>query len=243
MSDTREPAQRLDSVPAAVAVACVVILLGGLGMVPYLLKRQPTLATVVSTPRVNTLLNRGVSAFPVGAHQQACMSAVTVTHQSAVAGYELRAEGGARGVPPLELLISAPGYHATSELPGGEYEKHLQFLIRPPRHSVIASACLLDRGTVPVAVEGTTDPATLSRSVLSIDGRPVAGNLTLNFFEDREQTRLAGVSEAFERISILTDHLIPVWLVWIVALATLVGVPMGTLYAVRRAIMESSAAH
>jgi hypothetical protein len=219
-----------------VAVASAVILFGGLiAFVPYLLKQRFWLTSVAAATLENPLLS--TTAFPLAGNQRACMNAVTVTHQSGIAAFELFP--GARSEqtgPPLELLLSAPGYRAVARLPAGGYGARVEFQIAPPPHSLIGSACLINRGRTPVILEGTTDPRLTSRSALTIDGKQVVGNLTLTFLNRRMRSRLAGLGEYFEHVSNLTDRLVPVWLVWILFIVTLLAVPIVIVVAFGRAV-------
>jgi hypothetical protein len=226
---------------ASVALIAAIVIVGGalIGFAPWLLKKQQWRASVADATATAAKLS--TSPFVLAPHQRACMDAVAVTHNSALPTFQLASAAAAEG-PPLELLLTAPGYRALAALPAGGYAAHVQFQIRPPRHSVIATACLTNVGTTPIALEGTTALRTTSRSLLTIDGKPVAGNLTLIFQQPHPRTRAADLNEVVEHASNLTDRLVPVWLVWLLAACLVVGLPLGVVVALQRAVREDQAA-
>jgi hypothetical protein len=228
MRNPTDAAHARGAATAAVVATAVVIVLGALvAFVPYLLARHAAFASVADFPHKNAALNRVLAGFTLRGHQRACMNSVAITSQSGTAQVALLAEAGVEsGAPPLELRITSPRYRAGARLPGGELKKLVQFRIRPPRSSLIGTVCLLDTGATPITLEGTTDPSAVSRSVLTIDGKPTPGNFALSFFHRREQTRLASVGDAIEHISNLTDDLVPVWLVWILLACAFLAVPI-----------------
>ena len=223
-------------------VAVVVILVGAaIGFVPFLLKQQHWRASVADATATKAKLS--TSAFALAPHQRACMDAVAVTPKSALVRYQLASAAAAQHEgPPLEMLLIAPGYRALVALPVGGYGRYVAFPIKPPRRSVIAAACLTNSGKVPVAVEGTTALRTTSRSLLTIDGKPVMGNLTLLLLEKHPQSRLANLNDLVEHASNLTDQLVPVWLVWLLAACLVVGMPVGIVVAFQRAVRDDELA-
>ena len=140
------------------------------------------------------------------------------------------------------MVLSAPGYRSAAELPAGQSEGQAQVAVRPPRHFVIGTACLLNRGTTPALLVGSTEPRSRTRSKLTINGRPVAGDIAMTFVDSKSKTRLSRLGEAFERASNLTDRLIPVWLVWIIAVLAALSVPIGTVLFLQRALREDEGA-
>jgi hypothetical protein len=220
----------------ATALAGVLILTGSLvWFMPYLTRKQQPVAGV---PDPAALL--AVSEFAVPAHQQACMSAVTVEPDSRLAAFQLRpAKATPGGGPPVELVLSAPGYRGVVEVPGGYPGGGVELPLSPaPRSAVIAEACFLNRGSTVVLLDGTTETRTVSRSATLVNGRPVPGDIALTLLQGSPQSLLDRIGEAFGHASNLTDRLIPVWLIWVLALLVAFGVPISMLGAFYLALQE-----
>jgi hypothetical protein len=127
-------------------------------------------------------------------------------------------------------------------VPGEQGEGEVQVAVRPPRRYVIGSACLINRGSTPAALLGSTEPRSISRAKLFLDGKPTAGDIALTFLDSRRKSRLSRLAEVFGHASNLTDHLIPVWLIWLLAICTLLSVPAATVALFHRALREDERA-
>ena len=68
------------------------------------------------------------------------------------------------------------------------------------------------------------------------------GDISLTFLDTRPHSLLGRAGTIFEHASNLTDNLIPVWLIWILAVLILFGVPLGMLAAFYWALREDEAA-
>jgi hypothetical protein len=220
---------------AAAAIAAAVIVCGALLLLAtYLLHKEKPFA---GTPSPRALFSATV--FTVPAHQSACMSSVTLAPNGRILQFELREPAGStHASPPIDALLSAPGYRELAHLPGEEPEGAVTLRVHPPRHYVIGSACLINRGSTPVGLAGSTEARSRSRVKLTLAGRPVAGDVALTFLSNRSQSRLSRLGEVFSHASNLTDRLIPVWLMWIVAIAVLLAVPTATVLMFYRALEE-----
>lgn len=103
---------------AAAWLGATIIIIGGLFLfVPFLVlqKRYPV-AWVVDTQTPNALIR--ITQFRLNPHQSACLNSVTVTPNSVLARFQPHPLSGAGG-PPIDLLITAPGYRTVGRLPGG----------------------------------------------------------------------------------------------------------------------------
>jgi hypothetical protein len=239
MPDARTHRPTRTTATLAAIVAAAVALLGALLLFgSYLLhKEKPVLGT--PGPRAAFM----ASEFSIPAHQRACMSGVTIGPHMRVAQFEVReAPGSSQGSPPIDVLLSGPGYeelaHAQSEQPEGPVEVPIE----PPPRSLIGSVCLINRGTRTAVLVGSTESRSRSRAALTIAGKPVSGDIALTFLSGRPRTRLSRLAEVFDHASNLTDNLVPAWLIWIVAISALLGVPVATVVVIRRALLEDEAA-
>jgi hypothetical protein len=238
MADTSPPNNARSPVRAAAVCAAVVVLGLLVLFASYLLHSERPIA---GTPAPRALFK--ATLFTIPAHGRACMSSTTLPPNGRLLQLELgEVSGGPHGSPPLDVLLTAPGYRELAHLPGEQSEGSAQLAIRPPRRYVIGSVCLLNMGNTPAGLVGSTEARSTSRSKLTINGKPTEGDIALTFLNSHRQSRLSRLGEVFGHASNLTDHLVPVWLVWILALATLVLVPIGTVLAVRRALAEDEAA-
>ncbi|MCW3020493.1 MAG: hypothetical protein JWN10_2801 [Solirubrobacterales bacterium] len=223
----------------ASAIAAAVIVFGALvWFLPYLTKKQ---TSVSSVPAPSALT--ATSPYQLAPGQQACMTSVAVEPNSLAAQFELHpAKPGPQGGPPVALVLSAPGYRSVSQLAGGYPGGLATVATTPPRHSLLASACFVDRGDTDVVLLGSAEARTVSRSGTSIAGVSVVGDVALTFLDTRPSSLVEQAGTIFSHASNLTDHLIPVWLIWILAVLVAFGVPLGILGAFYTALREDEAA-
>jgi hypothetical protein len=279
---------------AAVVAVSIIVVGGGFLFVPFLFlqKRRPV-AWVASAQTPTSRI--AITPYTLAPHGRACLSSVTVTPNSRAARFQPHpvSESPAGG-PPIELVISAPGYQTVGHLAGGysgvstvasggragkaskaaeraesseereisERAKHGQpkeggeeiqkgrpvlliprqsIFITPPRRPVIGTACFINVGSAPVLLDGTSEPRVATRSTVTIDGKPVPGTIGLTFFDERPTTRANHLGEIFAHASNLTDRLIPVWLVWIIVMLALIGIPSAVVAAFYRGLREDEA--
>jgi hypothetical protein len=239
MPEAHVPSSPRSTARVAVLVAVAVILCGALLLfASFLLHKE---RAVVGTPGPRPEFTG--TEFTVPAHQRACMSSITLAPEARIAQLELREpSGGAHGSPPIDVLLAGAGYRALAQLPAEQSEGRVEVPIRPPRNSLIGTVCIINRGTSAAVLAGSREPRSRQRSMLTIGGRPTSGDIALTFLESRQRSRLGRVDEVFTHASNLTDHLIPVWVIWILSVATLLGVPIGTVAAFYRALREDELA-
>lgn len=225
---------------AGTAVMAAVILIGALvWFVPYL--RQPR-APVAGVPAPPPLF--AVSAFTLAPHQMACMNEVTVEPNARLAEFDLRpASPGPAGGPPVRLVLQAPHYRGMVSVPGGYPggAATLPIMPGPPSRSVLATACFTNLGNRGVELSGSTEPRTIARSPTTVDGRPVVGDISLAFFDTPPQSLLRQLGDVFAHASNLTEGLIPVWLIWAIAVLALLGLPVGMAMAFYFALRDDEA--
>ena len=64
-----------------------------------------------------------------------------------------------------------------------------------------------------------------------IGGRSIPGDVALTFLAAKRSSPLDELGRVFGHASNLTDRLVPVWLIWVIALLCAIGVPLGVLAA------------
>ncbi len=245
----------------ATALAALLILAGALAVfVPYLLRKRTFTAGVPAPPPLYT-----VAEYALAPGQRACMASVAVEPGARVATFAARpaavapsssspassppssgpssaTASAAAPRPPVELTLRARGYAASALAPGGRGYRQLSVAIDPPSHAVLASACFVDRGSAPVALDGSNEARTVSRSAMTVAGAPVVGDVALAFTERPRRSLLSELHVLFARASALTDGLVPVWLIWTLAALVALGVPVATLLALHSSLRQDERA-
>jgi len=218
-----------------IGLMALVILAGAWHWFRPFLTREELPPTSVPAPPALTALDY----FTIATGQEACMSSVTITANSGLAEFMTQpAKPTSKAIQRLELALSAPGYSAsaTATAPAGRVA--LQVPITAPRHDTIGSICFVDRGRAAITLFGTNEPRSVTRSPLSVAGKPIIGDITLTFRQAKARSLLDRLGEVFKHASNLTDGLVPIWLIWLIALATGLGVPITLLAAYYLAIGE-----
>jgi hypothetical protein len=223
------------SLPVAAAMLAALAMLAGalLWFRPFLTHQQ-TFPAGVPTP----VSLSAPAPFTVAAGEQACMSSITIEPGSRVAQFSVQPAAPARTGPPVELLLEAAGYRSSGTVPGGYQAGVVSASVTPPRRSVVGTACFLDRGPGTITLLGTIEPRTVTRSGTTIAGTPVVGDIALTFLRGRPSSLLDSIGSVFAHASSLTDHLLPVWLIWLIAVLVALGVPAGALGAFYLALRE-----
>lgn len=220
----------------AAGLAALLVLAGALAwFLPYL---SAVRGSVADVPTPSALY--GITEYPVPPKQEACMASVTVEPTSGLAEFELRpAKPTPAGGPPVELVLTAPGYRGTMHVPGGYPGGGVSLPLSPsPSHSVIAQACFINRGTSTVLLNGTAEGRTVARSSTTIDGRSVVGDIALTFLQRTPSSLMHRFGAAVEHISNLTGGLLPGWLIWVLTVLIALGVPGSALVAFYLALRE-----
>ncbi len=227
------------SLPLAGAGLLALLVLAGalLWFRPFLTNKRPVVAEV---PTPGAIFDPIEYPLPRGA--EACMNVITVTPQSEVAQFVVRPDG-AKGQlgPPIDLVLSAPGYRSVLKVPGGYPGGGVALAITPPKHPVVGTACFVNKGRIAAALLATDEPRTVSRSATTIGGKSVVGDIGLSFSQAREQSLLSRLGEVFAHASNLTDDLVPAWLIWLVAVLVAFAVPIAIVAAFYLALRESEA--
>ncbi len=201
---------------------------------PFLTQREQPIAEI---PAPSALFS--LTEFPVPANGKACMNSVTVTPDTRVATFSLRpAKASPVGGPLVELILTGPGYSARTLVPGGYGGGSATVPLAPPKRSLIATACFVNLGRTTVLLDGTNEPRTVSRPSVEIAGQHVPGDIALSFEEDVPESLLDRLGTVFAHASNLTDGLIPVWLIWLIAPVVAFGVPIALILAFYSALLD-----
>jgi hypothetical protein len=226
---------RMGTALACALLATGLIVVGALVWFrPYLTGKRPAVAEVPTPPALFSL-----GTFTVPAKGSACMNAITITPQSEVAEFGLRPLPTARkGGPPVDLVLSAPGYHYVLAVPGGYPGGSIALPITPPKRAEIGTACFVNKGSMAVVLPGSTEARTIARSGTSVNGSSVVGDIALSFSQRQKRALADRLGEVFAHASNLTDHLVPTWLIWVLAVLVAFGVPAAVVFALYVALRE-----
>lgn len=226
---------RPDLATSCLALMVLLIVIGALIFWRPFLTRSSQPITEVPAPSALFVLNE----FPVAPRQQACENSVTVTSDTRLATFQLRpAKPTPTGGPPVGFILTGPGYRASAVVPGGYPGGSVTLPITPPVRNLVGTACFVNLGVKTVLLDGTTEGRTISRPALEIAGRPVTGDVALSFQSDRSVSLLSELGVLFGHASNLTDGLVPVWLIWLIAPLVAFGVPIALLLAFYSAMLE-----
>jgi hypothetical protein len=167
--------------------------------------------------------------------QTACLSQVTFSPRGQVA--ELSLVPGAMPGPPLAVTASAPGYHATAQIPAGYKDDYAyRFPIAPPAHSVIGQFCVRNAGSHPMSVNTTNEFRSMGRPSMTIDGALQTSQMHLSFYERKPSSYADRITDIFSHASVFTPPFLPAGVLIAIAVLALAGIPAGVLYAFASAL-------
>ncbi|MEX2195743.1 MAG: hypothetical protein WD844_10705 [Thermoleophilaceae bacterium] len=220
----------------ALALAVGLLLAGAAALfVPYLTEDRDA---VVSTPATEPLFTTP-ALIELEGGERACARQVLLDPEAGAARIRV-GTFGAQG-QPLELLLVGPGYRESVPVPGGYSDNAaLSVPVEGPAEELIGRACVENDGRRAVALYATSEPRTVTRMDVTVEGEPVKADLALTFTEGERQSIL-------ERTPEILDHATAFgpagpWLAWALAFLVLLGVPALSLWALRRAFAQPKAA-
>jgi hypothetical protein len=231
---------RFPGLPVVAAGLTLALVLAGalIWFRPYLERNGFGTSEIPASPALFAL-----TEFALAPHQSACMSSVAMEPSSQVAEFQLHPVApDPRGGPPVELILSGAGYSSDGKVAGGYPGGVVAAQIKPPARALIGTACFVNRGTTTTRLVGSAEARSLSRSAMTIDGTAVVGDVALSFRESRARSLLDRLGAVFGHASELTEHLVPVWLIWVLALVVGLGVPAAVVAAFYLALREDAAA-
>jgi hypothetical protein len=231
--------RRLGLPVVAAGLALILVLAGALiWFRPYLERNAFATSEIPASPALFAL-----TEFALPPHQSACMNSVAVEPNSQVAEFQLHPVApDPRGGPPIALVLSGAGYSSEGQVAGGYLGGVVAAQIKPPTRAVIGTACFVNRGTTTTRLVGSAEARSVSRSTLTINGTPIVGDVALAFRESRARSLLDRLGTVFGHASKLTEHLVPVWLIWVLALVVGIGVPAAVLAAFYLALRDDATA-
>jgi hypothetical protein len=217
----------------SVAAGVAVLLLAAIFVWrPYATRSREYPTTIAQAPaRFSTVL---VALDP---RQRACLDAIALDKRSAVARFQV----GTYGKPTvaLEFQLVGSGYRADVPIAPSAYTDNgiVQIAVPAPRHDVETSACIVNRGRHRVALYAANSGEG-SASQATIDGKPIATNYWLGFYERRPTSIAHRAPTIAARIPIFRPGFVGPWLIWPLAALFVLGVPAAVLAAHARALRD-----
>jgi hypothetical protein len=213
--------------PAVVATLLVIVVAAF--FVPRLTKtRRISFGTPVPQPAAAPW-----TLFPLPPRSTACLDSVAVEpgRQDALFGVETYGRAGPR------LLFFLRGVHLawTVGVTGGYGTGELTIPFEGPPQSTLTIACIRNLGREPVALRGTTEPRSLSRPRLTIDGRAVEGEVSLAFASAAAESPVDVAATVIGRVTAFKPTWVGSWLVAALLAVVALGAAVGPLLALRRA--------
>src|SRR3954454_587591 len=214
---------RSGRIAIGVGVALLVALLVGRGA-PLLTQKREVIASVPTPGAVGA-----VSPIELKPGSQVCTTLISYSPDAQVARVVAAGDPKTPG-PPLMVNADGPGYHTTAQTPGGyPGTGPVEFALDPPKHSLIGQFCVRNKGKQTVVLAGTQEGRTVGRSVTLVDAQPTATQLSLTLHRTAQASVLARLGEMFRHDAAL-NPMSPAML-WILALAVLILVPLGAFWA------------
>ena len=197
--------------------------------VPYLTVER---TIVTSTPSPFPRTPKSATLIELRPRAAACLDRVGLEPRSEQALIRLHTRGRPR--VPVAVELSGPGYRARSVLRRYVSGTDVLVPVRAPRRELLGEACIRNLGDGPVWVTGSSEgPRVQSRSETTVDGRPIAADVGLVFFEGRPASLLGRAGAIVDRASEWKPFG-PV-AAWVVIALLAAAVPVATLAAFARA--------
>jgi hypothetical protein len=172
--------------------------------------------------------------------QAACLHDAVMDTHSQRALFQVETYG--KRTVPLRLSLTGRGYGATVHVPASSYanESIISVPVPAPRRDLFARACLTNLGTRPAAMFATTtaEPGPVSAT---LNGKPVATNPWLAFYEAKPTSIVHRLPTIVARMGVFRPPLIGGWLLWPLGLLFALGVPVAVVAAFTRALSEDQA--
>jgi hypothetical protein len=211
--------------PVSVALAVYALALALFAVfvaVPFVTEKREFPAEVPSPAPL-----RAVDLVNVGPGSRICMSDLVVSRESRAMRFSVASYR--RPGPSLRVSIKAGDYGATRSVRGGYPDNSIvQVPIPPPPSGRPAVVCVTNTGKRRLAFYGAgLDPAH-SRVRVLLNGSFQHSTPTFSFVELKRMSIAERAGVTAGRIAVFRGFLDHAWIVWLLAAAMLVGVPLLT---------------
>jgi hypothetical protein len=208
--------------PLAIALgfyAAALLLFAVFVAIPFLTKERDIPAAVPSPPPLVA-----TSVDELGGGKRLCMADMAISAETR----QLRFKVGTyhRPGPPLAVTVRGLGYRAGATVPAG-YADNATVAVAVPRlqGSTLVTVCVRNEGARKIGFYAAADRAQ-SRASVSVGGKRVVATPTLTFHEAGPVTVAERAGTIAGRIAVFRGFLDHAWVVWVLALLSLVVVPV-----------------
>jgi hypothetical protein len=204
--------------PLAAVAAAIVILLGI--VFPLRKDAERKRDIVIATPTLVGL--QSVAATELKPRDSACLMFVTFTPQMR----QIQITTQSDHPRPLEVVASGPGWSEGHEVTASGDRAVLRTPIAPSRN-VTGKLCVINRGHGKVSLIGTDEPRSRTATQMTVNGRPGPPGRTyaVSLLAAKPQTLLQRLDDAVRGASTLSGGLAPRFLLWILLVLCLIGIP------------------
>jgi hypothetical protein len=188
--------------------------------VPFLDKKRDIPAEVPSPPGLIA-----TDIVVIHPKQRVCMTDVAISPQARQMRFQV-GTFGRRGPAVVTAVRAAGGYMTSHDVPGGYADNStITVPVPAPARSTLATVCVRNRGTRRVALYAASDVAR-SRVKVFVDGKPRYPTPVLSFHEARTVSLADRAGVTAGRIAVFRGFLDHAWIVWLLAVVAVVGVPL-----------------
>jgi hypothetical protein len=202
---------------------------------PYLTKQRDFPASIPQPPSVVA-----VGLLRMKPDQIACLDEAVMDTHSERALFQVETYNKPTG--PLRLELTGKGYHAAVDIPASSYkdEAIINVPVPAPRRDTFVKACVTNAGRRTAALFTTTvaEPGPVAAT---LDGKPVAPNPWLAFYEGKRTSIAHRLTTIVSRMAIFRPPVIGGWLLWPLGALFVLGVPAALLVAYARALADDEA--
>jgi hypothetical protein len=184
---------------------------------------------VASTPALGAIESRYTISLRRG--DEVCVRPVTLTGRSQLARFRVLDADGPP-VPPLEITARAPGYEAKTTLSGYDApgDQIPPAKVEAPDRELRGEVCARNTGSEPVELIGTDEIRSQVPAETLLNGEPQPNKeIELTLLEDRKAGLIERPGDLVEHARTLTADFAPEWLLWIVLVLVVAGIPIGAI--------------
>jgi hypothetical protein len=213
----------------ALLITIAVLLL--VTVVPHLRASAPA---VEATPSYAPL--SAPSTVELKPRQEMCVNAVPFSTSSRYAQFLVQGRQPAQ--PGLLVNARAPGYSAHARTPTAPpADGPLNVQLQPPtRETTGGKICVRNVGRSALGFLAVPPSAQSSISQTTVDGVAIDSDVTVTMLSSLSEQRLANLPNAVHHASAFVP--LPPWLIWLIGLLVLIGVPAALAFALAGSIDE-----
>ncbi|HEX7297894.1 MAG TPA: hypothetical protein VF257_02735 [Solirubrobacteraceae bacterium] len=167
---------------------------------------------------------------------QVCFGPAVMDTQSELAVF--RVSTAKRPGSPINLTIQGSGYRFAGRTRGGYADNEvLHVPVQPPKHDLAVRICMRNAGNRKMSLFGANDQ-TKAPFKVTVDGKDSGTAVQFAFYERKPVSIAARLPTIVHRMQVFRPAFLGPWLFWPLAFMCVVGLPLGALWALWRAIVD-----